>query len=140
MNRIFFGLVLTVGACSRSTTPADDGNAIPPVGSVGDDASRTSEWAAIEQIEVQAKAIAKVEGCSSSGDCRAAPVGSRACGGPRYYITYCAKTTDSAGLYSKLSQIAKAEQAYNKKYQIASTCEFRMPPAVEAAGGSCRAP
>src|SRR3982751_3609421 len=133
MNRILFGLFLTVATCSRNT-PADDGNSAPPVGSVGDNGTKASDWAAIEKLETQAKAIAKVQGCSSSGDCRAAPVGSRACGGPRYYITYCAKTTDSVALFSKLGQIAKAEQAYNKKYQLASTCEFRMPPAVEAAG------
>lgn len=140
MNRILFGLTLTLVACSRTTVPADNGNSVPPVGSAGDTTTRTTDWAAINQLEAQAKAIAKVEGCSSSGECRAAPVGSTACGGPRYYITYCAKTTDSTALFSKLAQIAKAEQAYNKKYQLVSTCEFRMPPAVEASGGSCRAP
>lgn len=140
MNRILFGLALALAACSRTTVPPDNGNSVPPVGSVGDTTMRSTDWAAIEHLETQAKAIAKVEGCGSSSECRAAPVGSRACGGPRYYIPYCAKTTDSTALFSKLGEVAKAEQAYNKKYQLASTCEFRMPPAVEASGGSCRQP
>ena len=98
--------------------------------------TQQGDWAAILKLEDQAKAIVKVSGCATS-ECRAAPVGSRACGGPRYYLPYCAKTTDSAALNRKLDEVAKAEQAYNKKYQIVSTCEFRIPPTVEAVGGSC---
>jgi len=55
----------------------------------------------------------------------------------RSYITYCVKTTDSVALYRKLDEVARAERAYNAKYKIASTCEFRMPPTVEAVAGSC---
>ncbi|MDO8500955.1 MAG: hypothetical protein Q7S20_03840 [Gemmatimonadaceae bacterium] len=96
-----------------------------------------TEWNAIEQLETQAKAIARVDGCASSGDCRSAPVGSRACGGPRYYIPWCAKTTDSAALYRKLAEVARAEQEYNRKHNTVSTCEFRTAPLVESVGGSC---
>jgi hypothetical protein len=42
-------------------------------------------------------------------------------------------------LYRKLDEVAAAEKAYNTKYQLVSTCEFRMPPAVEAVGGVCSA-
>lgn len=139
MKKIVFLVLMGIVACSRSTVPGDDSPATPPLGSVGDTASRRADWTAIEQLESQAKAVAKIEGCSASSDCRAAPVGSRACGGPRYYLPYCSKTTDSAALYTRLSEVARAEEAYNRKYQIASTCEFRMPPVVESSGGSCRA-
>lgn len=114
---------LAAGACAGTSMPGDS----------------ESDWAAIEELEVEARAIAKTAGCSASGECRAAPVGSRACGGPRYYLPYCAKATDSAALYRKLDAVSKAEQAYNRKYQIGSTCEFRMPPAVGVTGGSCAA-
>ena len=126
-------------ACSqRTVTPADSGAGTnPPDANAGVPASQQSDWAAIEKIEAEAKTIAKTGGCTASGDCRSAPVGSRACGGPRYYLPYCAKTTDSAALFRKLDEVAKAEQAYNKKYNLASTCEFRMPPTVNAVGGSC---
>src|SRR5260221_7244851 len=124
-------------ACTKAPitqNPTDtgqpSGSAKAPVG------TRDGDWAAILKLEDQTKTIAKVTGCTS-GEGRAAAVGSRACGGPRYYLPYCAKTTDSVALYRKLDEVAKAEQAYNRKYQIASTCEFRMPPTVEAVGGSC---
>jgi hypothetical protein len=52
---------------------------------------------------------------------------------------YCAKTTDSAALFDKLKAVAAAEEEFNKRYQIASTCEFRMPPKVTLVGSSCQA-
>ena len=128
----------TIACTQRAVTPNDSaigGN--PPGSNTGVPASQQSDWAAIEKLESEAKSLAKTAGCAASGDCRAAPVGSRACGGPRYYLPYCSKTTDSAALFAKLDEVAKAEQAYNRKYNLASTCEFRMPPTVQAAGGSC---
>jgi len=52
---------------------------------------------------------------------------------------YCSRTTDSAALFAKLKAVADAENEFNTKYQLASTCEFRMPPAVALSGGSCQA-
>jgi hypothetical protein len=132
---LFAGLI----ACTqRGVTPIDSGTGSnPPGANAGVPANQQGDWAAIEKIEAEAKTIAKTAGCNASGDCRSAPVGSRACGGPRYYLPYCSKTTDSVALFRKLDEVAKAEQAYNKKYNLASTCEFRMPPTVSAVGGSC---
>jgi hypothetical protein len=137
-SAIFF--VTLLAACTRNTAVSDGrGNETPPPGGSGSVSTQQSDWSAIEQLESQAKAIAKTAGCAATSGCRAAPVGSRACGGPRYYIPYCAITTDSAALYRKLDEVAKAERAYNAKYQIVSTCEFRMPPTVQSTGGVCAA-
>jgi hypothetical protein len=130
------GLILCLASCKQtqvSASPPDNGTS--PSGSVG---TQQGDWDAILKLEAEAKAIAKTSGCATS-ECRAAPVGSRACGGPRYYLPYCSKTTDSAVLFKKLDEVAKAEQAFNARYKIASTCEFRMPPVVESVGGSCTA-
>jgi hypothetical protein len=98
-----------------------------------------ADWQRILQLEEQAKAVIDTGGCTSADQCRSAPVGSRACGGPRYYLVYCARTTDSAALFRKLDAVAAAERAYNVKYQIMSTCEFRMPPDLGVTGGMCTA-
>ena len=114
-----------------------------PAGPNGDNfvltGDQKADWAQITALEDQAKALVKTDGCSSSGECRTAAVGSRACGGPRYYLVYCSKTTDSAALFQKLDAVASAERAYNERYKIASTCEFRMPPTVALNGGFCGA-
>ncbi len=136
--------VMTLSCASNSVaTDTDSTNAGPGKNAdatpgPGQSQSQQTDWAAIEKIEAEAKALAITTGCTASRECRAAPVGSRACGGPRYYLTYCAKSTDSVALYQKLAAVAKAEQAYNAKYQIVSTCEFRMPPEVGVAGGACK--
>lgn len=116
-------LLVLAGACVQ---PA------PPRGQEG-------EWAAIVALEAEAKAIAKTTGCANDAQCRSAPVGARACGGPRYYLPYCAATTDSAALFRKLDEVAAAERAFNTKYQIGSTCEFRMPPTVGIVNSACAA-
>ena len=148
-------LVFLATGCSKASIPSDQDNTEPTPGAnagtnpapgaganpggnqSGLTPSQQTDWNAIEQLEAQAKALAVIDGCPSSSDCRSAPVGSRACGGPRYYIPYCAKTTDSVALFKKLADVSAAEQAYNKKYNLASTCEFRMPPVVESSAGAC---
>ncbi len=135
------GMVLAAvafaAACAPTTTPAEGSENTDPGTKTGVTGSQESDWKAIEKLEGEAKSLAIVTGCTASQDCRSGPVGSRACGGPRYYLPYCAKSTDSAALFRKLDEIAKAEQAYNAKHQLVSTCEMRMPPTVEVTGGSC---
>ena len=74
-----------------------------------------ADWAQIVSLENEAKALVKSVGCSSAGECRTAPVGSRACGGPRYYLVYCSRTTDSAALFRKLDAVAAAEREYKRQ-------------------------
>jgi uncharacterized DUF497 family protein len=132
----FFAIAIVLAACSPKTpgTPAGpDGDKIVLTG------DQKTDWAQIVALEDQAKALVKTDGCSSAAECRTAAVGSRACGGPRYYLVYCSRTTDSAALFRKLDAVAAAEREYNAKYQLVSTCEFRMPPKVALSGASCQA-
>jgi hypothetical protein len=131
----FFAIVMALAACSPKTpgTPSGpDGDKIVLTG------DQKTDWGQIVALENQAKALVKTDGCSSAGECRTAPVGSRACGGPRYYLVYCSRITDSAALFRKLDAVAAAEREFNTKYQIVSTCEFRLPPKVALSGGSCQ--
>lgn len=130
-------IVLVTLACAQPPNGPGTDDEIPPPGGA-QSGTREGDWAAILRLEDEAKAIAKTSGCSSVSGCRTAPVGSRACGGPRYYIAYCAATTDSAALFRKLDAVAAAEREFNRKYQIVSTCEFRMPAPLTMSGGECR--
>lgn len=96
-----------------------------------------ADWARVLELEAEAKALVKTTSCTSGDQCRTAPVGSRACGGPRYYLVYCSRSTDSAALFRKLAEVESAERAYNTKYNVMSTCEFRMPPTVGLTAGTC---
>ncbi len=123
-------LGLVAAAAGWSCTTPRQGEAPPP--------NETAQER-FQRLEREARAIASAQGCQTSSECRTAPVGDRPCGGPRTYIVYCARTTDSVALFRKLDELARAERAYNQEQGLASTCEFRMPPDVVASGGACRA-
>ncbi|HEU4557906.1 MAG TPA: hypothetical protein VFS20_08660 [Longimicrobium sp.] len=112
---------------AESTTAAGSGSSAP---------ANEADTTRIARLEREARALARAEGCTAP-QCRTAPVGSRPCGGPREYIVYCAATTDSAALFSKLAELARAEEDYNRRAGLASTCEFRMPPGTAMQGGRC---
>ena len=136
-NASLFAMAMILAACSPRSSGA-------PAGPDGDNIVLTgdqkTDWDQIVALENAARALVKTDGCSSEGECRTAPVGSRACGGPRYYLVYCSRTTDSAALFRKLDAVAAAEREFNVRYHIVSTCEFRMPPRVAVNGGSCQGP
>jgi hypothetical protein len=136
MTRCVLFFAVGLAACTQGAPGAPSSPGGDKVVLTGD---QKADWAQIVALENRAKALVKADGCTSSDQCRTAPVGSRACGGPRYYLVYCSRTTDSVALYRKLDAIAEAEREYNTRYQLVSTCEFRMPPTVVLSGGSCQA-
>ena len=131
-----FTLIGAVIACAQGAANGPDN---PGTGKFVYTGDRDKDWAQIVALEDSAKALVKTGGCTSADQCRTAPVGNRACGGPRYYLVYCSRTTDSAALFTRLKAVADAENEFNTKYQLASTCEFRLPPKVALAGASCQA-
>ncbi len=145
VNATAAATVFAVVACStQGRVPADDTGSKSASGSQSgappsaspDSASAQSK---IAQLEADARTLAKATGCNSTSGCRTAPVGERACGGPRDYIVYCAATTDSMALFRKLDELKATEVAFNKSSNAMSTCEFRMPPKTASIGGRCRA-
>ena len=123
-------VLLSVLACACSAPR----NA-PPAG----EAAAASDSATLVRLEAEARALARAEGCEAAGDCRVAPVGARPCGGPRDYLVYCARRTDSAALFRKLEELQRAEQSNNERQGLMGTCEFRTPPGVTLTAGACRA-
>jgi hypothetical protein len=134
-------VALVLGAVVACTTPSPRADETAGGAAARQPAAAESETdqQRIQRLEREARTLARTDGCQRGGDCRAAPVGDRPCGGPRTYLVYCARTTDSVALYRKLDELARAEREYNQKQGLMSTCEFRTPPAVTASGGSCRA-
>ncbi|HEX6748971.1 MAG TPA: hypothetical protein VF092_16860 [Longimicrobium sp.] len=132
--------IACIAACTPSPEPGDRSRPpAPPAGSAAaEPIPAASDTGTMARLEREARALAHADGCAA-GQCRTAPVGSRPCGGPREYIVYCAARTDSAALFAKLAELARAEDAYNRANQLASTCEMRMPPNVTLSGGRCTA-
>jgi len=135
-------LFLAIGPVVACSAPAPDADSSQPTPSIGQPALVSTDTATdpvVRQLEREAIALARTTGCQTAEQCRSAAMGSRGCGGPRYYLPYCPLTTDTVALFAKLAEVARAEEDYNRRNQIASTCEMRMPPDLDVSGGACRA-
>lgn len=138
---------LTPGASPGSVAPGiprpgaspdtSKAGAKKPAGAAPQGAAPTR--AEVDRLYARARALARTEECSTPSECRAAPAGSRGCGGPSEYIVYCPARTDVARLTAVLAQLERTEKAYNVAHQVGSTCEMREPPTVTLENGRCAA-
>jgi hypothetical protein len=99
--------------------------------------TRATREARIRELEQQARALARTDGCDQANQCATAPVGVKGCGGPRTYLVYCKATTDEAALLRTLDELKRVEEEYNRVEQIASDCMMVMPPQVRLEGRAC---
>jgi hypothetical protein len=81
--------------------------------------------------------LAIPSGCDSAGQCKTAPIGERACGGPREYVLYCPLTTNEPALLAVVDSLKQAEMRHNQATGAVSTCEYRLPPSAAVVGGRC---
>ncbi|MDQ6887249.1 MAG: hypothetical protein M3068_08140 [Gemmatimonadota bacterium] len=96
-----------------------------------------SDSSALARLYDEVRTLAHSEGCSAAAECRVAPVGAKGCGGPKYYIAYCARTTDSAALFRKLGELETAEKAYNRAHNVISDCSMLVAPQPRMTAGRC---
>jgi len=125
-------LLVVAFACSSPPATEQQPTDPPPTSSVINQAT-------VAKLEAEARALAKTEGCTSSGQCKAAPMGSKPCGGPREYIVFCPLTTNELALTRKLDELRVAEERYNRENGLMSDCAMVTEPRVEAVDGVCRA-
>jgi len=151
MHRARHLLIVALIACATRVPRSDSASAVASGGDVArvdsgagapavplpadSDAARAS----LDSLERTARALAHAEGCTGAGECRTAPLGAKACGGPRDYVVYCARTTDTVALFRTLAALERAERAYNAAQHVMSTCEMRLPPVPTLVGGRCTA-
>jgi len=90
-------------------------------------------------LETEARELVNAGGCTDVSQCRTAPVGARACGGPRDYVVYCAESTDEDALLRALERLARREERFNRQCGVFSICIFLSPPEVELVGDVCQA-
>jgi hypothetical protein len=126
-------LALSGSACATPAQRSADS-------ATAEKATPTDDSTRVARLEREARALARTTGCGSASACRIAPLGWRACGGPRDYVAYCAASTDSVALFRKLDELKQAEKDYNAKSGMAGSCQMRLPPGVTFEAGSCTVP
>lgn len=102
-----------------------------------DEGSRESEAAALIRQKDEIIAYAQTGQCVSGGACRFSPMGTKACGGPTGYIVY-STSLDTTKLLGMIAVYTAEQDAYNRKWGIASDCSVPPPPdSVGCANGAC---
>ena len=124
-----FAAALVVMACARQEEP-------PPAQNPSE--NRAVDEARVRELERQARALAKTDGCDRADQCAAAPLGAKACGGPRAYLVYCRATTDEAALMRALDELKRAEEGYNRAAGLVSDCMLVQQPEVRLEGRTCK--
>jgi hypothetical protein len=71
--------------------------------------------------------LANSEACNNSADWKFTAYGSKACGGPQGFISYSTKIDVSAFL-KKIEEYTVAEDNFNKKWGVVSTCDLPAQP------------
>ena len=95
--------------------------------------------AELEQLETDARERVVAEGCTDVSQCRAAPVGAQACGGPRDYVVYCSAAPGERALLRALRRLEQREEHFNRQCDVVSICIFVSEPQLELVDGVCRA-
>jgi hypothetical protein len=129
-------LTMFAVSCSPAASTDSSQHPLPRLTPTGD---RAADEATLRRLYDEARAIARTDGCPDGAACKAAPMGTRACGGPNAYVVYCPATTDERALNAKLDQLADFEDKYNRQYGVISICVFETAPELESANGVCRA-
>jgi len=127
------GAAATVPGAPGATGAAGAPDSAAPAG------DQATERAALDSLMAAARALARTDGCASSGQCASMPLGARGCGGPWEYVVYCPLSTDTTALREAAEELERRERAFNAKYDVVSTCEMRLEPRLEVVDGACRA-
>ena len=96
--------------------------------------SQEMELKRIEQKFEELNIISSITTCESSSEIIATPVGSKSCGGPQLYLPYTSSINVNEFL-NKIETYTNAEEAFNMKWGIPSTCEITSVPIYECVDG-----
>ncbi|TJZ62055.1 hypothetical protein FAZ15_05965 [Sphingobacterium olei] len=81
----------------------------------------------LTELRAQISDIVDTSKCIYAENWNFTAIGRKACGGPKGYIAY-PNTIDIEAFLKLVQEYNKAENDYNKKYNIVSDCMYVMPP------------
>lgn len=71
--------------------------------------------------------------CDDDSQCRTIPVGTKACGGPEYYLAWSTKRTDAAALNAALQEDSAAQRLHIDRRGMRSDCRVVTDPGAYCA-------
>ena len=81
----------------------------------------------LQLLEAKINDLVNQHYCAAPEDCEALPFGTKACGGPKSYITNSTNNHRSE-LHTLVEEYNFLDAQYNSSNNVISTCEYLMPP------------
>lgn len=99
--------------------------------------TRESDRAILDQQRKEILALAASGQCSGDSECRSMSLGSKPCGGPWEFFVY-STALDTQRLFAMVKEYNQNEDAYNRRWGIASDCAMATAPdSVGCLNGVC---
>ena len=95
---------------------------------------QTSEWIRLN-LEIHKLQLNKT--CVGDSDCHLLPFGARSCGGPKKYIAYSSRVTDSKLIEGKVERLNELEYQEVMRGGTISTCLAVTKPEIACINGRC---
>jgi hypothetical protein len=127
MSRFPLLLALLLSACAASAPAPDPGG----------DRTQADYEAELARLSGEIDAAIGEARADTLLQCRLLEVGVRPCGGPWEHRAF-SMTDGDPGEVLRLTALYNARNAeMNERFALASTCEYREPPALALEGGRC---
>lgn len=91
-----------------------------------DENSQKYDETQLEKLRSEIEKEIAQESCTNPDDWKTAPMGTKACGGPKTYIAYPKKLETT--ILPKIEDYNSKEAEFNKKYSIVSDCAMIAEP------------
>lgn len=128
-------LIALLLACAACSGCASDLSATPPPAAASASSADASGPAAtLPQI----RALVGAAACTDSAQCRSAPLGSRACGGPEAYLAWSTAATAAAPLQQLLDRYRREREQADAAAGMQSVCTVVPDPGAQCRAGVCQ--
>jgi hypothetical protein len=121
---------MSLASCGGDPIPAEARRPAEQPGSV----SVAERRAALRQ---QIDGMIADKSCSMNDQCKAQPLGYKACGGPDEYVVYSTQQTDSNALAAKAADYDAVDRQYDEQNGGVSDCRAIGPPQLGCQRGQC---
>lgn len=111
LSFVLFAIFLAFASCNNEDDPKEN------------DAKKLEKM----HQEIIKASLVNSETCTDSNNWEITALGSKACGGVASYIIYSKKINKEAFL-AKVKAYTEAQTAFDKKWNIMSTCDIIKPP------------
>ena len=125
--KLLWLLPFLILSCTESNDKLTDENALDSelLIKTNDNNSFESDLSILDNAENEILNTINNYQCMDSEDWQIAAIGTKACGGPQYYVAYPKENTD---LLNSIEIYSLSEEVFNEKWSVISTCDIAVTP------------